>query len=261
MELLICIKQVPDDSVKVLLDTNGEPALDEITRVVNSFDTYALEMAARLKEAHEGSVTVLTIGGEETVPSLRSCLSVGADRAFKLEVTDAGDTHGVGYLLAKASLKISKKPFDLIFCGSESSDTSHSQVGVQLAETLGWPIVTNVLAVEPLEGGFTVKQETEEGYRMLEVPCPCVLTIVKPGYEPRYPSIKSRLAARKIPIVTLGVSDVEADPGQYGSGQAKFHRMSLSEPPSRKGGVKIKEKNAAEAVHRAMEMLSEQKLI
>ena len=82
MELLVCIKQVPDDSVSVGLNADGTPKLDEITPVVNAFDTYALEMAARFKEAHGGSVTVLTVGGEGAVPALRSCLAVGADRSL-----------------------------------------------------------------------------------------------------------------------------------------------------------------------------------
>ena len=84
MELLVCIKQVPDDSVSVGLNADGTPKLDEITPVVNAFDTYALEMAARFKEAHGGSVTVLTVGGGGAGPALRSCLAVGAERACRL---------------------------------------------------------------------------------------------------------------------------------------------------------------------------------
>ena len=95
MELLVCIKQVPDDSVSVGLNADGTPKLDEITPVVNAFDTYALEMAARFKEAHGGSVTVLTVGGEGAVPALRSCLAVGADRACRLADESACDTQGI----------------------------------------------------------------------------------------------------------------------------------------------------------------------
>ena len=152
MELLVCIKQVPDDSVSVSLGADGAPKLDEIAPVVNAFDTYALEMAARFKEAHGGSVTVLTIGGDATVPALRSCLSVGADHAYKLAEESACDTQGIAYLLSKASAKAGEQPFDVIFCGSESTDASSGQVGAQLAEILGIPVVTNVLAVEPRGG-------------------------------------------------------------------------------------------------------------
>ncbi len=261
MELLVCIKQVPDDSVSVSLGADGAPKLDEIAPVVNAFDTYALEMAARFKEAHGGSVTVLTIGGDATVPALRSCLSVGADHAYKLAEESVCDTQGIAYLLSKASAKAGEQPFDVIFCGSESTDASSGQVGAQLAEILGIPVVTNVLAVEPREGGVTLKQETEEGYRVVEAPCPCVVTIVKPNYEPRYPSIKSKMAARKMPIGDLTAAGVEADAAQFGPEAAKVRRVAISAPPQRQSGVKIQEKEAAEAVRRAMEMLAGQKLI
>lgn len=261
MELLVCIKQVPDDSVTVTLDANGAPKLDDIAPVVNAFDTYALEMAARFKEAHGGSVTVLTIGGEGVVPSLRSCLAVGADHACMLTDAAESDTQGTAHLLAKASQKAGEQPFDVIFCGSESTDGSAGQVGAQLAEELGLPVITNVLALEPKDGGISAKQETEEGYRIVEAPCPCVVTIVKPDYEPRYPSIKSKMAARKMPIASLTVADVEADASKFGPDAAKVRRVSISAPAQRQGGVKIQEKEAAVAVSRAIEMMAGQKLI
>lgn len=261
MELLVCIKQVPDDSVNVTLDASGAPKLDEITPVVNAFDTYALEMAARFKEAHGGSVTVLTIGGEGTVPALRSCLAVGADHACKLDCESVSDAQGVSYLLSQASKKAGEQPFDVIFCGSESTDKTDGQVGAQLAEALGLPVVTNVLALEPVDGGISAKQETEDGYRVVEAPCPCVVTIVKPDYEPRYPSIKSKMAARKMPITTLSTADVEADGAKFGPEAAKVRRVAISAPSQRQSGVKIQEKDAAEAVRRAMELMAGQKLI
>lgn len=261
MELLVCIKQVPDDSVKVTLDEGGAPKLDEITPVVNAFDTYALEMAARFKEANGGSVTVLTIGGEETVPSLRSCLSVGADKACKVDDASQSDAAGVAHLLAQASKKAGETPFDVIFVGSEATDTSSSQVGAQLAEALGVPVITNVLALEPKDGGITAKQETEEGYRTVEAACPCVVTIVKPDYEPRYPSIKSKMAARKMPITTLTTAEIEADGAKFGPDAAKIQTVAVTAPPQRQSGVKIQEKEAAVAVSRAIEMMAGQKLI
>lgn len=261
MELLVCIKQVPDDSVTVTLDANGAPKLGDITPVVNAFDTYALEMAARFKEAYGGSVTVLTIGGEEVVASLRSCLAVGADYACMLSDAEASDTQGIAYLLAKAAQKSGEAPFDVIFCGSESTDDAAGQVGVQMAEELGLPVITNVLSLESINGGISAKQETEEGYRIVEAPCPCVVTVVKPDYEPRYPSIKSKMAARKMPIASLTVANVEADAAKFGPDAAKVRRISISAPVQRQGGLKIQEKEAAIAVSRAIEMMAEQKLI
>ena len=149
----------------------------------------------------------------------------------------------------------------MIFCGSESTDASSAQVGAQVAELLGLPVITNVLALEPKDGGISAKQETEDGYRVVEASCPCVVTIVKPDYEPRYPSIKSKMAARKMPITDLSLADVEADAGKFGPEAAKVRRVALSAPPQRQSGVNIQEKEAAEAVRRAMELMAGQKLI
>lgn len=261
MELLVCIKQVPDDSVTVTLGADGAPKLDEIAPVVNAFDTYALEMAARCKEANGGSVTVLTVGGEETTPALRSCLSVGADHACRVVDAPACDAAGISHLLAQASKKAGEQPFDVIFCGSESTDQASAQVGARLAEALGIPVVTNILSIEPTENGVSLKQETEEGYRVVETTCPCVVTVVKPDYEPRYPSIKSKMAARKMPIADLTVADIAADAGKIGPDAEKVRKVAVSAPPQRQSGVKIQEKDAAEAVRRAMELLAGQKLI
>lgn len=261
MELLVCVKQVPDDSVAVTLDANGAPKVAEITPVVNAFDTYALEMAARFKEANGGSVTVLSVGGEEVVPSLRSCLAVGADHASRLSGTAPSDCGGIAYLLAQAAGKAGEQPFDIIFCGSESTDSADCQVGARLSEALGLPLVSNVLALEPKDGGLSVKQEIEDGYRMVEVSLPCVVTVVKPDYEPRYPSIKNKMAARKMPIAELTAGDVGADAAAYGPEAAMVRRVSVAAPAQRQSGVKIKEKVAADAVQKALDMMAQQKLI
>ena len=261
MELFVCIKQVPDDSVTIVLDDSGEPKLSGITPVVNPFDTYALEMAVRFKEAHGGSVTVMSVDSADVVaPSLRSCLAVGGDRAYVVNEATKSDSSGTAYLLAQAVKNIGEY-FDVIFCGSESTDTANTQMGVRLAHQLGIPVVTNVLALEPVENGLSVKQETENGYRVIEVSCPCVITVVKPGYEPRYPSIKSKMAARKMPIGTLTASEIGAHDAQFGHEAALTKRVGIATPPQRQSGVKIREKDAAEAVRQAMELLAEAKLI
>ena len=260
MELLVCTKQVPDDSVSVSLNAAGAPALDGITPVVNAFDTYALEMAARFKEAHGGSVTVLGLGNTEALtPSMRSCLAVGADRAVVVAEESESDAAGVAHLLAQGAKKAGA--FDVIFCGSEATDTGNSQVGMFLAQELGIPVVANVLALEPVDGGLSVKQETEDGYRTFEVSCPCVVTVVKPDYEPRYPSIKSKMAARKMPVDALSAAEIEAAADKFGAAAAKVQRVAIAAPAQRQAGVKIQEKDPAEAVRRAMELMAAQKLV
>ena len=137
----------------------------------------------------------------------------------------------------------------------------NGQVGMFLAQELGIPVVANVLALEPVDGGLSVKQETEDGYRTFEVSCPCVVTVVKPDYEPRYPSIKSKMAARKMPVNALSAAEIEAAADKFGPAASKVQRIAVTAPAQRQAGVKIQEKDPAEAVRRAMELMAGQKLV
>lgn len=200
MEILVCVKQVPDDSVEIALDPKtGAPALDGVTPVVNAFDTYALEMAVRLKETAGGEVTVLSIGDESVKNSLKNCLAVGADYAY-LAADDAYQSEDPEIIARK--LKTAKeaieektgKKFDIVFCGKETTDFASGQVGTILAKELSAPVTADVVDITAGAGSVTAKQETEEGYRLIESELPCVVTVNKPEYDPRYPTIKSKMA-------------------------------------------------------------------
>ena len=142
MNILVCIKQVPDDSVEIHLNADGAPDLANVTPVVNAFDTYALEMAARLKESSEGEVTVVCVGEDSAKNSLKNCLAVGADHAF-LVSDDAfkdSDTTGIANILKNVVAKLEAdngQKFDLIFTGKEATDAALGQGGLMLAEELG----------------------------------------------------------------------------------------------------------------------------
>ena len=196
MEILVCVKQVPDDSVKIGLNASGAPAIDGVTMVANAFDTYALEMATRLKEANEGTITVVAIGPEKAKDALKSCLAVGASKAYL--VSDEGlenmDSLATSYVLSKAVSKIEElngAKFDLVFCGKETTDCTTGMVGPELAERLGVGCVTGIVDISLKDGGISVKQETEEGYNTVETAIPAVVTVNKPEYDPRYPTMKS----------------------------------------------------------------------
>lgn len=257
MEMLVCIKQVPDDSVEISLDpATKKPALERVTPVVNAFDTYALEMAARLKEALGGEITVVSIGNESVKNSLKNCLAVGAGGAYlvKHEMAESLDPLSIARILRKAAHEIEEnlsKKFDLIFCGKESTDYASSQVGLLLANELSLPAVTNVIQVEPGEGMMKIKQETEEGYRIIEAPAPCVVTVQKPNYDPRYPTIKSKMAARKKEIKELTPSE-ETD--------SMLKVLQVFEPAKRAAGIKIKADSPQEAVLQAMAVMAEARI-
>ncbi len=258
MEILVCIKQVPDDSVEVLLDSNtSAPALDGITPVINAFDTYALEMAVRLKEAAGGEVTVLSIGDESVKNSLKNALAVGADHAYLLPNADyqSSDSKAIAKQLQAAKAEIeakSGKSFDIVFCGKESTDFASGQVGLILAKELSAPAVADVLDLSSEENGILAKQETEEGYRTISLPLPCLVTVTKPAYEPRYPTIKSKMAARKKPIEEL--SAVE-------SSEKEVLLLKSYEPAKRTAGIKIQTEDPADAVQQLLARMNEAKVI
>mgnify|MGYP000740699099 CR=1 FL=1 len=181
MNILVCIKQVPDDSVEIHLNAEGTPDLANVTPVVNAFDTYALEMAARLKESSEGEVTVVCVGEDSAKNSLKNCLAVGADHAFLVsdDAFKGSDTTGIANILKNVIAKLEAdngQKFDLVFCGKEATDAALGQGGLMLAEELGTSVITNITEIALDGDKVTAKQETEEGYRTVEASAPCVVT-------------------------------------------------------------------------------------
>lgn len=257
MEILVCIKQVPDDSVEISLNTaTGKPKLEDVTQIVNAFDTYALEMATRLKEEVGGEITVVSIGDESVKNSLKNCLAVGADKAYLVKEDEAEklDACGIAKYLVKAKEdieNISGKKFDIIFCGKEATDYASSQVGLLLADELNVPVGTNIVDIKKLDDKVELKQEIEEGYNIIEAVTPCVVTVQKPSYEPRYPTIKTKMAARKKPIDELSNGEKI---------ESNIEVIKIFEPAKRSAGVKIKAETAEEAVAQAIKMMVEAKV-
>lgn len=257
MEILVCVKQVADDSVEITMNSStGKPNLEGVAEVINAFDTYALEMATRLKEAKGGNICVLSLGGESAANSLKNCLAVGADEAFliKDEAYQEKDTIAVAEILAKGIKAVEEqrgKKFDLVFCGKESTDFASGQVGIMLADALQYGVVTNLVDVDGNETKVTTKRETEEGYQEIEVACPAVLTVNKPNYEPRYPTIKSKMAARKKAIGEVAVELASS---------CVITEVKMSAPAKRQAGVKLTTGTPEELVAQAIEKMLEAKV-
>lgn len=262
MEILIFVKQVPDDGVEVRLDpATGTPATGKIDKVANAFDTYALELAARYVEANGGSVTVAAMGPAGTDSTLKNLIAVGANKAYLFSdpAFENADEAAVASRLAQIVKKCEAEngaPYDLILCGKESTDEISGQVGARLAEELGVPFVSSVIEVTPDGDGLIAKQETEEGFVKFATATPAVYTIAKPGYDPRYPNIKAKMAARKAVIPTFsaadaGITDVKCF----------VECLGYAEPPKREAGLKIQEKEVADTVAKAMEILIKDKVL
>ncbi len=262
MDILVCVKQVPDDFVEVRLDPATQlPATAEIERVANAFDTYAVELAVRYCEANGGTVTAACIGGESAKNTLKNLIAVGVNKAylFNDEGLATGDESAkAGYLaqVIKTCEEKSGTTYGLILCGKESTDEISGQVGAILAEKTGLPFVSSVIEVAPNGDGLIAKQETEDGIATYETASPALFTIAKPGYDPRYPSIKSKMAARKAEIPVLSAAD---------AGLTAAERIvtvtSYTEPPKREAGLLIQEKVAADAVAKAIAAMKQDKAL
>lgn len=229
MRIAACIKTVVDPQARIELDESGELRREHLRHEVNEYDLYAVEEAIRLAEANDGQVTLISLGGAGIAQGLRKGLAMGADDAIHVECDDAGlDAAGTAALLAAA---LRDGGYDLVLTGVESDDLGGSQVGVLVAEALG--IAATTLVVEtsaPADGKMKVRRELESGtFADVRIALPAVLTIQTGINEPRYPSLKGIMAAKRKEIV-------RRDPEELGFATlppARVESLGLTVPPPR----------------------------
>lgn len=265
MNILVCVKQVPDTTeIKIDPITNtliraGVPS------IVNPFDAYALELALRIKETNGGTITVLSMGPEQAKNALRQCLSIGADKAILLSdrVFGGSDTLATSYILSIAIKAIENKTekFDLIFCGKQAIDGDTGQVGPEIAEHLGCSQVTYASDIAIDGKNIRVKRENEDHIEIIETQIPTVITVSKTAYEPRYATIKSKLAANKVQISTITSSDLDIDLERIGLKGSPTKVKKTFTPQLKKAGVKIKEGTGSESALKLISLLSDARLI
>ena len=217
MNILVCVKQVPNtEELKVDASANSSN-LDSIPKIVSTFDACALETAVRIKDEDASTkVVVATIGADKAKEALKSSLSVGADKAY--HINDAAfetiDSLATSFVLSLAVKEIEKREgaaFDLIFLGRQSNDVDSAQVGPELAEQLGYPQLTYAREVSVVDGKARANRETEDGFIVVDAALPAVVTITKTEYDPRYASVKSKMAANRAEIPVLSAADLGDD--------------------------------------------------
>ena len=263
MNILVCVKQVPDtteikiDPVKNTLIRDGVPS------ILNPFDGYALEAAARVKDKNpDTKIVVVSMGPEQAKAVLKECLAIAADKAYLVSDRAFGgsDTLATSYIISQAVKKVEsiEGKFDAIFCGKQAIDGDTAQVGPELAEHLGYPQVTYGLEAELDGETLKVKKEAEEGAQIIGVALPAVVTYTKPAWDPRYPTIKRKMAANRADIPTLTAADLEginlAHAGLKGS-PTKVKKTFV--PQKKQGGMKIKEEDNAASALKLFQVLSD----
>jgi electron transfer flavoprotein beta subunit len=256
MKIAVCVKHVPEGAGRLdpgskRLDRSGEGAL-------NHFDANAVEEALRLKGDSDAEVVVLSLGPEKAADSLRKALAMGADRAVL--VTDPGaagsDLVATSKILAKA---LERESADLVLFGQQASDADGAVLWAAIAERLRRPVVSQAAELKLEGGSLRVKRQTEFGYDVIEAPLPAVVAVSDAINEPRYPSLKGIMGAKKKPFEILSLADVGVDAGDAGEAGSKTEVIALGEPPSRGDARKIEDDgNAAQAI---VDFLAEKRLV
>jgi len=255
MNIVVCIKQVPDTTnVRIDPETNTL-VRSGVQSIINPFDMYAIEEAIRLKEKFGGMVTIVTMGPPQAEEALREAISLGADEAVLVSdrAFAGSDTWATSYTLSKTIGKIGK--FDLIICGKQAIDGDTAQVGPGIAAFMDIPQITFVKKIEDIKDSLIrAERMTEEGYDIVESPLPCLITVVKEINEPRLPSLKGKMRAKKIEIRKLEAKDLDADPDSLGLKGSPTKVVKIFTPPPRKGG-QILEGEAKDTSAKLVELL------
>jgi len=237
MNIIVCIKQVPE-TTDVRIDPETNTLIREgIASIINPFDTYAIEEAVRIKEKLGGKITVLTMGPPQAQEALREAISVGADEGILLSdrAFAGSDTWATSYTLAKGIRKIGN--FDIILCGKQASDGDTAQVGPGMSTHLDIPQVTYVKKIEEIKDNKAkVERMIEEGFEIIEIPLPCLMTVVKEINEPRLPSLKGKMKAKKTEIKVWMAKDIDVDLSKTGLNGSPTKVVKIFTPPQRKGG-------------------------
>lgn len=259
MEILVCVKQVPDTE-ELKVDTAAGKIKDGVPTVLNPYDKNAVEAAVQLKEAVGGTVTVVSMGSDKAKAVLKESVSVGADKAVLLSdaAFEGSDSYATSTILAAAIKKLGQ--FDLVICGNQATDTDAGQVGAQIAEQLGVPQVTYVDKIEANDSALVVNRDTDDGIEVVEVQLPAVVTVLDTINEPRLATIKTKMAANKAKIAVLTAADLGIDPASVGT-SSPTKVVKTFAPPKREAGIKIQEASGADSALKLMENLVAAKVL
>lgn len=212
MNIVVCVKQVPGtNEVKMNKETNTI-IREGVEAIINPFDTYAIEEGIRIKDQLGGKVTVISMGIPKVADLLKETIALGVDDAVLLSDRDfaGADSLATAYTLSMGIKRMG--PVDLIICGKQATDGDTAQVGPSLAAKLGLPHTTYVRKIEEIREGYIRCQRlTEDGYEVIEMPLPAVITVVKEINDPRLPSFKGMMRAKKAEVSVWTADDIAAD--------------------------------------------------
>lgn len=258
MNIIVCVKQVPDVS-EIAVDEKGRLIRQGVPGMLNPLDRHALEAALQIKEQHDSTITVISMGPLQARLVLSECLAMGADSAVLIsdKAFSGSDTLATSRTLAAAIRTLGR--FDLILCGCQSSDSDTGQVGPQIAEYLGIAQATYVTQVIVAGHHIQVQRELDDHCEVLQLELPALITVVRCN-EPRNPSVRNTIKARKTAIRIVTLPDLGIPVQEVGDRGSATRVTRVFVPPSQKQGLMIQEATAQQAAKILVEKLMPQLL-
>lgn len=241
MKIIVPIKQVPETSNVKMDPETGTVIRAGVETVVNPLDLYALETALVLKEKFGGTVTVVSMGPPQATKALKEAVAMGCDEAVLVSDRKFGgsDTWATSYTLAQAIKKIGG--YDLIIAGERATDGDTAQVGPGIASWLDIPVATYVARIEGMaDNRLALERLVEDGYQILSVPLPCLLTVVKEIASPRLPTLGGKIRARQMVIPVYSTENMELEPTALGLKGSPTKVVKIDTPKVTRGGTVVK---------------------
>src|SRR3954468_20000754 len=262
LKIAVLVKEVPDAAVDKRINPETKRLDRSGEKNLHPFDTHALEAAMQVREGGNDveEIVAVTMGPESAVRALHKAVALGADRSVHLtdSALENSDVAATGYALAK--VLESEQP-DLVLLGQQSDDGECYTIGAVVADHLKMPSLTQVIKIDVAEGKLTCERQAEYGYDTVEVDLPAVISVGDAINEPRYPSLKAIMGAKKKPLETHATGDVGIDAGEVGEAGSKTTVLAINPPPAKEAGEIIEDEDTNETVEKIVAWLDERKLI
>ncbi len=263
MKICVLVKEVPDAAVEKRINPSTGRMDRGGERNLNPYDTHAIEAAMQVKEGGEvevEEVIAVTMGPDTAVRALHKAVSLGADRSIHLsdESLAGSDVVATGYALAKV---LERESPDLVLLGQQSDDGECYTIGAVVADYLQMPSLTQVIKMDVTPGMLRCERQAEYGYDTVEITMPAVISVGDAINEPRYPSLKAIMGAKKKPLEAVGIGDVGIAPDRVGEAGSKVVCGDFKAPPQKSAGEIIEDEDTNETVEKIIAWLDERKLL
>jgi electron transfer flavoprotein beta subunit len=263
LKICVLVKEVPDAAVEKRINSSTGRMDRSGEKNLNPYDTHAIEAAMQLREGGHvqvDEIVAVTMGPESAVRALHKAVSLGADRSLHLsdEALAGSDVAATGYALAKA---LERESPDLVLLGQQSDDGECYTIGAVVADHLRMPSLTQVIKLDVDGDALRLERQAEYGYDTVRVTFPAVISVGDAINEPRYPSLKAIMGAKKKPLETVAVGDVGIDVSLVGGGGSRVRCGEFHDPPAKAAGQVIEDENTDETVEKIVAWLDERKLI